>query len=61
MAGATLARAVKVAWEQTSGLIKGMTVSVDLFRIMAREAEAVCSELLTSSFCLVVQNEEAST
>jgi hypothetical protein len=59
--GATLVRAAKVAWEQTSGLIKGMSVSVDLFRIMPREAEAVCSELLTSSFYIVVLNEEAST
>jgi hypothetical protein len=32
-----------------------------LFRIMPREAEAVCSESLTSSFCIVVLNEEAST
>ena len=38
-----------------------MNVSVDLFRIMPREAEAVCSESLTSSCCIVVLNEEAST
>ena len=51
--GATLGRAAKLAWEQNLGAHRRHEPSVDSFRIMSREAEAVCSESLTSSLCIV--------